>query len=90
MADVRMKWNMGTFAAIANAVNAAECIPAAERVAAAVSDAHHPELSQFIHVKTDPRSGLNDWAHARVVNGHPHAMTVEAKHGIMARALGSA
>ncbi len=91
MADVKIKWRMGTFVAIGNQVNAVVCIPAAERVAAAASGAlaeHHPELDA-IHVKTDTR-GLPDWAHARVVNGHPHAMAIEAKHGVLARALGSA
>ena len=39
MANVRLKWNMGTFIAISNQVNAAVCAPAAERVKAAVSDA---------------------------------------------------
>lgn len=90
MANVRLKWNMGQFVAIANKVNAAVCMPAAERVAGAVSDAHHPELPEFIHTATDPRSGLRDWARSVVINGHPHAMTVEAKHGVLARALGSA
>jgi hypothetical protein len=87
MADV--KWNMGTFVAIGNQVNAEVCIPAAERVAAAARDEHHPELPPFIHVKTDTR-GFPDWAHARVVNGHPHNMGIEAKHGVLARALGAA
>lgn len=90
MADVRIKWNMGEFVRIANAVNAEVCAPAAAKVAAAATDPHHPELGPFIHEHTDPRSGLGDWAHTRVVSGHPHAMTVEAKHGVLARALGSA
>ena len=90
MADVKIKWNVGELVRITNLVNAGVCIPAAERVAAAATDAHHPELPQFIHVQVDPRSGIRDWAHARVVNGHPHAMTIEAKHGTLARAMGSA
>lgn len=90
MANVRLRWNMGTFIAIANQVNAAVCGPAAERVKAAVSDAHHPELPEFIHTATDPRTGVGDFARTVVINGHPHAMTVEAKHGVLARALGSA
>lgn len=86
---VKIKWNMGEFVAIANAVNEAECIPAAERVAAGVRG-QQPEYGQFAHVETDPRSGLRDWAHARVVVAAPHAMTTEARHGYLARALGSA
>lgn len=89
MADA-IRWNMRTLVEIANAVNVAECIPAAERVAAAARDPHHPELAAFIHVETDPRSSTRDWAHARVVNGHPHAMAIESKHGVLARALGQA
>lgn len=89
MADA-IRWNMSTFVKIANEVNVAVCIPAAERVAAATRDPHHPELADFIHIKTDPRAGVRDWAHARVVNGHPHAMALESKHGVLARALGQA
>ena len=90
MADVRMKWRMGTFVEIANAVNAAQCMPAAERVAAAVSAPGHEDMPSFVHVRSEPRSGVRDWAHAFVVNSYPSAVQVEAKYGSLARALGSA
>lgn len=90
MADVRMKWRMGTFVEIANAVNAAQCIPAAQRVKAAVSAPGHEDMPSMVHVVTDPRSGVRDFAHARVVNAYPSAMQVEAKYGSLARAMGSA
>lgn len=90
MADVKIKWNMGEFVRIANAVNAELCAPAAAKVAAAARDDHHPEYGPFVHTTTDPRSGLGDWAHTRVVSAHPHAMTIESKHGVLGRALGSA
>lgn len=92
MADVKLKWNIGTFTSIANEVNEAICIPAATRVrdAARVGLAdHHPELDA-IHLQTDPRSGVRDWAHVRVINGHPHADLIEAKHGVLGRAMGAA
>lgn len=87
---VKLKLDMATLVEIANKANSAICVPAANKVAAAARSPHHPELAEFIHVKVDPRSGVGDWAHARVVNGHPHAMKIESKHGVLARALGSA
>ena len=87
---VQFKLNMATLVEIANAANAKICVPAANKVAAAARSPHHPELAEFIHVKVDPRSGAGDWAHARVVNGHPHALKIESKHGVLARALGEA
>ena len=90
MADVRLKFNMGTLVSITNQVNAALCVPAAQRVKAAVSAPGHEDMPSMVHVVTDPRSGVGDWAHARVVNAYPSALQVEAKYGSLARALGSA
>lgn len=91
MANPKIKWNMGTFVAIGNQVNAEICGPLGDKVAAAASSAlaeHHPELDA-IHIFTDTR-GEKDWAHTMVINGHPHAMAIESKHGVLARALGAA
>ncbi len=90
MAGVVTRWRMAEFVAISNAVNEGVCKPLAQKVAGAVSDEKFPGLSKYIHVTTDPRSGLRDWAHSRVVNAHPKAMSMEARRGVMARALGSA
>ena len=93
MDGVTMKWRMREFVAIANQVNAAICVPIAERVAADVrasAPEGHPDMAKFVHVDTDPRSGLRDWAHASVFNNYPGAMTLESRHGLMGRALGSA
>lgn len=91
MGNVRIvSWNNALMVSIANKTNREICVPAAERVAAAARDPHHPELAQFVRVGVDPRAGFEDWAHAAVFNDHPHAMKVEAKHGVLGRALGSA
>lgn len=90
MADVKIKWRIGAFVEIANAVNAAVCIPAAQRVKGAVTAPGHEDMPRMVHVVTDPRSGAGDFAHARVVNAYPSALQVEAKYGSLARALGSA
>lgn len=93
MAD-GIKWRPSELARIANEVNRAVCVPLAERVAAAAGDLPgHPELAGFVHVVVDERAGRGwargDWAHARVVSYHPAAMALEAKHGVLGRALGA-
>lgn len=84
---------VGEFVRLSNAFNDAICAPLAERVAAkakAAAPANHPEVPQFIHVKKNPRTGFASgrrWASSVVINGHPYAMKLEAKYGILGRAM---
>lgn len=89
-ANVRIKWNRAEFVAISNTVNDSLCAELGKKVAAAARDEKTPGLADYIHIPTDPRSGWRDWAHTRVVNSHPKAAQMEARRGVMARALGSA
>ena len=87
------KLNMAELVNISNAVNAAVCAPLAENIAgkarslaAAVSVSG--DYAASIHVEKDVRSGIDDWAHCRVVASVPYAGKVESRHGILGRAAG--
>lgn len=84
---------VGEFVRISNAVNDTFCVPIAEQIAnraKANAPDNHPEVPRFIHVQTNRRTGFSSgrrWANAVVINGHPYAMRLEAKYGILGRAV---
>ena len=88
----RISWNMSTFVAIANEVNESVCKAEAERVAARARASAPVATGAYrdsIHVKTEPRSGVGDWAHSYVVADDWKAHIIEARTGNLARALGA-
>lgn len=90
-ADFRL--NMAELIAISNAVNESECADVAEGIAArarslAQSINVSGDYAASIHVESEPRSGVGDWAHQRVVADVPYAGKVESRHGILGRAAG--
>ena len=87
------KLNMGELISIANSVNESVCKPIAEDIAAearslASGISVTGTYADSIHVETDPRTGVDDWAHSRVVASAPYAARVESRHGILGRAAG--
>ena len=92
MAD-DFKLNMGELIGIANSVNGSVCKPIADEIAAearslAASISISGDYAASIHVETDTRTGVDDWAHQRVVADSPYAGKVESRHGILGRAAG--
>ena len=89
----RFEWNMAGLIELSHEVLEADCIPLAEKVAAAARESapvgETGDYRDGIHVQTDRRTGLNDWAHAYVVADAPHSGFVEARTGNLARALNS-
>lgn len=88
MADIELKF--AGLIEISNQVNRAVVEPLARSVAArAISSAPRVsgDYADSIDVEVDPRTGVNDFAHCRVVARSAHAMIVEARTGNLARAL---
>ena len=75
--STKVRLNMDGLIAIANQINADVCEPIAAEIAAEVGG----------RVETDPRTGIDDWAHAYVVIDDPWP---EIKSGRLSRALGGA
>ncbi len=87
------KLNMNELIDIANRVNDEVCRPLGEEVAdRARSLAEGIKVSgsygESIGVFTDPRTGVEDWAHTRVGATVPYAAKVESRHGILGKAAG--
>ena len=89
----RFEWNMAGLIELSNEVLEADCIPLAEKVAAAARESapvgETGDYKESIHVTSDKRTGETDWAHAYVVADAPHAGYVEARTGSLSRALNS-
>ncbi|PFG16278.1 hypothetical protein ATK74_0812 [Propionicimonas paludicola] len=87
--------NMAELVEISNLVNREVCNPIGEQVLArAQADAdgfaQSGNYRDTLRLEPDVRDGVEDWAHTRVVSGARYGHIVEAKHGTLARALGSA
>jgi hypothetical protein len=86
--------NMAELIEISNEVNEKVCKPIAEQTleeARALAEEFTVTggYRDTLRVETDTRTGVDDWAHSRVVSGVRYGHIVEAKHGTLARALGT-
>lgn len=89
MADFRL--NMAELVAISNQVNDTTCKLIGAKVAArarglAASIRDSGDYADSITVTSEPRAGVEDWAHTRVGATVPYAAKVESRHGILAKA----
>lgn len=84
------EWNMAELVRIANVANEQLCKPLAEKVAERARGRAPVATGDYkasIGVETEPRSGVDDWAHSYVVATDDKAMLVESRTGNLARAL---
>ncbi len=89
-----VKLNMPGLIAISNEVNGTVCRELAEKAKAAMeSDARtfavSGDYAESFEITSDQRTGADDFAHTYVYSTSPYALQVEARHGTMARGLGS-
>ncbi|MGC3954632.1 MAG: hypothetical protein QM804_10320 [Propionicimonas sp.] len=93
MSGDRFEWNIAGLIDLSNEVLDADCIPIANEIAStarSIAPADTGEYRDSIHVETDKRTGVNDFAHAYVVADDPKAAIIEARKGILGRAIGGA
>ena len=82
--------NLAGLVDISNQVNESVCKPIAEKVAERARASAPVESGAYrdsIHVLSDARTGVDDWAHTRVVATDSKALFVESRTGNLARAL---
>lgn len=90
MARKDFEWNMAELVRIANVANEQICKPLAEKVADRARSGAPFETGAYqssIGIRTDERSGVDDWAHTYVVATDAKAFWVESRTGNLARAL---
>lgn len=90
----RFEWNMPGLVELSNDALEAWCVPIAEQVEQAAQEAapvgETGDYKASIHIEKDLRTGPDDFAHVRVVADDDKAAIIEARRGVLGRALSSA